>query len=100
MVKNKIESEGLEDKINAGIVLTGGSAVLDGLIEVADEIFSAPIRIGNPYGAGGLIDKVNTPDFSTAIGLLKYGLLDLKDRGWIRNQPKGWIQKAKEWFGF
>jgi len=100
MVKNKIESEGLEDKINAGIVLTGGSAVLDGLIEVADEIFSAPIRIGNPYGAGGLIDKVNTPDFSTAIGLLKYGLLDLKDRGWIRNQPKSLIQKAKEWFGF
>jgi cell division protein FtsA len=100
MVKNKIESEGFEDKINAGIVLTGGSAVLDGLIEVADEIFSAPVRIGNPYGAGGLIDKVNTPDFSTAVGLLKYGLLDLKDRGMIKNQPKGWMQKAKEWFGF
>ncbi len=100
MVKNKIESEGFEDKINAGIVLTGGSAVLDGLIEVADEIFSAPVRIGNSYGAGGLIDKVNTPDFSTAVGLLKYGLLDLKDRGMIKNQPKGWMQKAKEWFGF
>ncbi len=100
MVKNKIESEGFEDKINAGIVLTGGSAVLDGLIEVADEIFAAPIRIGNPCGAGGLIDKVNTPDFSTAVGLLKYGLLDLKDRGMIKNQPKGWMQKAKEWFGF
>jgi len=100
MVKNKIESEGFEDKINAGIVLTGGSSVLDGLIEVADEIFSAPVRIGNPYGAGGLIDKVNTPDFSTAVGLLKYGLLDLKDRGMIKNQPKGWMQKAKEWFGF
>ncbi len=100
MVKNKIESEGFEDKINAGIVLTGGSAVLDGLIDVADEIFSAPVRIGNSYGAGGLIDKVNTPDFSTAVGLLKYGLLDLKDRGMIKNQPKGWMQKAKEWFGF
>ncbi|MCK4835077.1 MAG: cell division protein FtsA [Candidatus Aminicenantes bacterium] len=100
MVKNKIESEGLEDKINAGIVLTGGSAVLDGLIEVADEIFSAPIRIGNPFGAGGLIDKVNTPDFATSMGLLKYGLLDLKDRGMIKNQPKGFWQKIKEYFGF
>ena len=100
MVKNKIESEGLEDKINAGIVLTGGSAVLDGLIEVADEIFSAPIRIGNPYGAGGLIDKVNTPDFATSLGLLKYGLLDLKDRGMIKNQPKSYWQKIKEYFGF
>lgn len=100
MVKNKIESEGLEDKINAGIVLTGGSAVLDGLIEVADEIFSAPIRIGNPHGAGGLIDKVNTPEFATSLGLLKYGLLDLKDRGMIKNQPKGFWQKIKEYFGF
>lgn len=100
MVKNKIEAEGLEDKINAGIVITGGSAVLDGLLEVADEIFSAPIRIGNPYGAGGLIDKVNSPDFSTSVGLLKYGLLDLKDRGMIKNQPKGVIYKIKEWFGF
>jgi cell division protein FtsA len=81
-------------------VVTGGSAVLDGLLEVADEIFAAPIRIGNPFGAGGLIDKVNTPDFSTSVGLLKYGLLDLKDRGMIKNQPKGVIYKIKEWFGF
>jgi len=100
MIKNKFESEGLEDKINAGIVITGGSAVLDGLIEVADEIFSAPIRVGVPYGVGGLIDKVNTPDFATAVGLLKYGFLDLKDRGMIKNQPKGVLQKIKDWLGF
>jgi cell division protein FtsA len=100
MVKNKIESEGLEEKINAGIVLTGGSAELDGLIEVADEIFSAPIRIGRPDGVGGLIDKVNTPEFSTAVGLLKYGFMDMKDRGVIKNQPKGLLQKIKEYFGF
>jgi cell division protein FtsA len=100
MVKEKIESEGLENAINAGIVITGGSAVLDGLIEVADDIFSAPVRIGRPRDYGGLIDKVNTPDFATSTGLLRYGLLDMKDRGVIKNQPLGFFQKVKKQLGF
>ena len=100
MVKRRIESEGLENKINAGIVITGGSAVLDGLLEIADEIFSAPVRIGRPYDVGGLIDKVNTPDFSTSVGLLKYGLLDMKNRGVIKSQPKGFFKKIFENIGF
>ncbi len=98
MVKKKIESEGLENKINAGIVITGGSAVLDGLLEIADEIFSAPVRIGKPSGIGGLIDKVDTPEFATSVGLLKYGLKDMKDKGMIRNQPKNFFQKLKGYF--
>ena len=100
MVKSKIESEGLENKINAGIVITGGSAELGGLIEIADDIFSAPVRIGKPFGAGGLIDKVNTPEFASSIGLLKYGLMDMKDKGVIKNQPVGFLQKIKDYIGF
>ncbi len=100
MVKNRIESEGLENAINAGIVITGGSSVLDGLIEIADDIFSAPVRIGRPQNFGGLIDKVNTPDFSTSTGLLKYALLDMKDRGVIKNQPPGFFHKIKKQLGF
>ena len=68
MVKGKIEEEGFENKINAGIVITGGSAYLAGLLEVADDIFAAPVRVGKPYGLGGLIDKVNAPEFSTSVG--------------------------------
>jgi cell division protein FtsA len=100
MVKRKIEEEGFENKINAGIVITGGSAYLSGLLEVADDIFAAPVRIGKPYGIGGLIDKVNSPEFSTSLGLLKYGLIDMRDRGMIRNQPSGFLQKIKEYVGF
>jgi len=100
MVKNKIESEGLENKINAGIVITGGSAELGGLVEIADDTFAAPVRIGRPFGLGGLIDKVNSPDFSTSIGLLKYGLIDMKDKGVIKNQPLGFFQKIKDYIGF
>lgn len=98
MARRKIEDEGLQNKINAGIVITGGSAVLDGLLEIADEIFSAPVRIGRPFGIGGLIDKVNTPEFATSVGLIKYGLMDMKDRGMIRNQPKTLFQKLKGYF--
>jgi cell division protein FtsA len=99
MVKRRIESEGLENRINAGIVITGGSAELTGLIDVADEIFSAPVRIGRPEGVGGLIDKVNSPEFATSIGLVKYGLLDMRDRGVIKNQPLGFFKKIKESLG-
>jgi len=100
MIKRKIEEEGFENKINAGIVITGGSAYLGGLLEIADDIFAAPVRIGKPHGVGGLIDKVNTPEFSTSVGLIKYGLMDMKDRGVIKEQPTGFFQKIKEYVGF
>ncbi len=100
MVKGKIEEEGFEKKINAGIVITGGSAYLAGLLEVADDIFAAPVRVGKPYGIGGLIDKVNAPEFSTSVGLIKYGLIDMKERGIIKKRPIGVLQKLKEYVGF
>lgn len=100
MVKRKIEEEGFENKINAGVVVTGGSAYLSGLLETADDIFAAPVRVGKPFGIGGLIDKVNTPEFSTSLGLIKYGLIDMKDRGMIKDKPTSFFQKLKEYFGF
>ena len=100
MVKRKIEEEGFENKINAGVVITGGSAYLSGLLEIADDIFAAPVRVGKPFGIGGLIDKVNTPEFATSLGLIKYGLIDMKDRGMIKDKPASFFQKLKEYFGF
>jgi len=100
MVKNKIDAEGFQNSINAGVVVTGGSALLDGLLEIADTIFSVPVRLGVPQGVGGLIDKVNTPDYASAVGLLKYGFLDMKVKGIIRNAPRNMIQRVKEYFGF
>lgn len=100
MIRNKIEQEGLENKINAGVVLTGGTSQLDGLLEVADEIFSTPVRIGKPAGLGGLIDKVNTPDFSTSLGLIKYGLLDMRNRGVMPDSNGGFLQKIWRFIGF
>jgi cell division protein FtsA len=99
MVKMEIEKEGLQNSINAGVVISGGTALLDGILDIADGIFSIPVRIGSPFGIGGLIDKVNTPEFATAVGLIKYGFSDMKDKGFIRNKSKNFAQKIKNYFG-
>jgi cell division protein FtsA len=59
--------------LNSGIVLTGGGAILDGMPEIAEQIFDLPIRRGCPVGVGGLADHVNSPTFATGVGLVLYG---------------------------
>jgi cell division protein FtsA len=80
LVDNDIKRMGYEKSLNSGIVLTGGTALLEGLEDVAEEIFDLPVRRGEPTGVGGLVDRVNTPDFAAAVGLLHYGRA-LKERG-------------------
>jgi cell division protein FtsA len=72
MVWDEIRHAGYEKSLNSGIVLTGGGAMLDGLPEIAEQIFDLPIRRGCPVGiGGGLADHVNTPAFGTAVGLVQ-----------------------------
>ena len=69
---DEIQHRGYEGALNSGIVLTGGGSVLDGMPEIADQIFDLPIRRGCPVGVGGLTDHVNDPAFATAVGLIMY----------------------------
>jgi cell division protein FtsA len=55
------------------VVLTGGTAALEGLPELAEEIFELPVRRGIPAGVGGLADRVQGPEFATGVGLAIYG---------------------------
>ena len=54
-------------------MLTGGGAILDGMPEIAEQIFDLPIRRGSPTGVGGLADHVSSPAFATPVGLVRYG---------------------------
>jgi cell division protein FtsA len=72
LVWDEIRRAGYEKSLNSGIVLTGGGAILEGLPEIAEQIFDLPIRRGYPTGFGGLADHVNSPSFATAAGLLLY----------------------------
>jgi cell division protein FtsA len=69
---DEIGRAGYEKSLNSGIVLTGGGALLEGMAEIAEQIFDLPIRRGHPTGIGGLADHVNNPAFATAVGLVMY----------------------------
>jgi cell division protein FtsA len=79
LVWDEIHRAGYEKALNSGIVLTGGGAVLEGLPEIAEQIFDLPIRRGCPIGVGGLADHVNSPVYATAVGLVLHGLRQRAD---------------------
>ena len=97
LVDNDIKRMGYEKSLNSGIVLTGGTALLEGLEEAAEEIFDLPVRRGDPSGIGGLVDRVNTPDYATAVGLILYGYNQLKEKGFSKERKKGLWAKVKDW---
>ena len=69
---DEINKAGYERALNSGIVLTGGACMLDGIPEIAEQIFDSPVRRGHPEGLGRLNDHVNTPAFATSVGLVMY----------------------------
>ncbi len=70
---DEIRRAGYESSLNSGIVLTGGAAMLEGMVEIAEEIFDLPVRRGAPeHVAGGLADHVNNPAFACSVGLVAY----------------------------
>lgn len=73
MAYKEIVKSGYEDILAAGIVLTGGTALLEGITELAEHIFNMPVRRGRPIGFGGLTDVVNSPMYATGVGLILYG---------------------------
>ena len=72
LVWDEIRRAGYEKALNSGIVLTGGGAILEGMPEIAEQIFDLPIRRGSPMGVGGLADHVSSPTFGTPVGLALY----------------------------
>ena len=72
LVWDEIRRAGYEKSLNSGIVLTGGGAILEGMPEIAEQIFDLPIRRGAPTGMGGLADHVHSPSFATAVGLVQH----------------------------
>ena len=73
LVQREIYRAGMENAITSGIVVTGGSSLLEGVTEIAESIFNLPTRLGRPIGIGGLTDVVNNPMYATGVGLVLYG---------------------------
>jgi cell division protein FtsA len=79
LIKREVFRAGMENIITSGIVLTGGSSLLEGVTDVAEAVFDLPTRLGTPRGISGLTDVVNNPMYATGVGLVLYG---------ARHQPK------------
>jgi len=81
LVNREIHRSGMEDLISAGVVLTGGTALLPGIEELGEQVFEMPVRVGRPNGVGGLVDVVSSPMFATGVGLVLWGRKNYFRRG-------------------
>lgn len=73
MVNNRLVESGMKNKINGGVVITGGTGLLADLVDLAEQIFDLPVRIGYPTNIGGKVDEIHSPRCTTGAGLVLYG---------------------------
>ncbi|HEX6993172.1 MAG TPA: cell division protein FtsA [Gammaproteobacteria bacterium] len=102
LVRDELRRSGFEEMIAAGIVLTGGSAKMEGAVELAEEVFHMPVRLGTPQHVDGLSDVVRNPIHATGVGLLLYGKEAIQSRaeagasrlgiGSVLSRMKAWFQ--------
>lgn len=102
LVQAELRRSGFEEICAAGVVLTGGSSKMEGVVELAEEVFHMPVRLGVPQRVNGLSDVVRNPIHATGVGLLKYGLqervgghstpIEAKDQAGLLTRMKAWFQ--------
>ena len=100
LVQKVLHDSGFEDLLSSGIVLTGGSSVMQGMVELGEEIFHMPVRIGVPRYSGGLADVVRNPRYATAVGLLLEGVSQMQHGRFSRQNGsvRAVLGRMKEWF--
>jgi len=101
LVYRDLEKVGLEKEIRSGVVVVGGGAEMDGIVEMVEQVFDQQARKGVPRGLGGLSDTVSGPEWAAACGLLLWGL---RDQSRIRKRPRKGLAKVadsfKQWFAW
>jgi cell division protein FtsA len=100
-VQAELRRSGFEEQISSGLVLTGGASLMRGMVELAEEVFHMPVRVGVPEYVGGFSERVRNPRFATSVGLLLAGLekheIDQATR--MQGQSFGQVmERMKTWF--
>jgi cell division protein FtsA len=99
LIQQVLRDSGYEELLSSGLVLTGGSSVMQGMVELGEEIFHMPVRLGIPRYSGGLSDVVRSPRYATAVGLLLEGVTQTR-RGQVARQGGSFKQvlgRMREW---
>ncbi len=98
LVRNELRRSGFEELVGSGVVLTGGSSKMEGMVELAEEVFHMPVRLGLPGYVGGLSEVVKNPIYSTGVGLIQFGQTN---RGPSLSEPQkrvSLLQRMRSWF--
>ncbi|MDG6774042.1 cell division protein FtsA [Thiomicrorhabdus sp. ZW0627] len=104
LIQAELRRSGFEDMLAAGVVLTGGSSLVEGAVELAEEVFHMPVRLGYPQGVTGLAEEVNSPSYATTVGLLMYAKEHVGDVAFEDSPSKSGIgtedvfNRMKNWF--
>lgn len=101
LVQAELRRSGFEELLSSGIVITGGSAAMQGMIELGEEVFHMPVRLGLPSYAGGLSEVIRNPRYSTGVGLLMAGLSQHQRQQIEKMQSGSFKQivgRMKKWF--
>lgn len=101
LVQGELRRSGFEDLVAAGIVLTGGTSKMEGVVDLAEEIFHMPVRLATPQGVDGLVDIVKNPIYATGVGLLIYGQRQQLEGSFNQQRGSGVVgvfDRIKTWF--
>ncbi|MBI2115390.1 MAG: cell division protein FtsA [candidate division NC10 bacterium] len=103
LVDREVRRAGYVGRVNGGVVVTGGSSIMEGVPELAEQVFDMPVRRGIPRGVGGLTDVISSPMYATGVGLGLYGAAHRDRRKFRqvtdRNIFDKVVARMKEWFG-
>ena len=99
LVQKEIRASGFEEQIAAGLVLTGGTAKMEGAVEFAEEIFQMPVRVGKPINMRGLSEYTDDSSFATVVGLLHYGKMQADNKKTSKQKSgESFFQRVQSWF--
>jgi len=101
LIRVDLRRNGFDHLIRSGVVLTGGSSKMEGMIELAEEIFHLPVRLGMPKYLGGLSEVVKNPIYSTGVGLVQFGHANQsgpKNKAKTESKVSSILQRVKHWF--
>jgi cell division protein FtsA len=100
LIENELDKLEVKSRVSSGLVLTGGSSLLPGLVSLTDQILDLPTRIGFPPKLGGLTEEIYNPQYATAVGILLYAFSQKGGISEKKEKKPGFFEKIKSFFGF
>ena len=98
IIRNSLQQQQFERVARAGIVITGGGALIPGVAEIAQRVFEQPVRVGAGQNVRGLSDVVDNPLYATGVGLLMYAQQQQVKNSYMKAPPKGIFSRVRNWF--